>query len=62
MFRDLPASDKKTMADYLGSGNCWNAQKKGLMLMLSKATGAWDHNFGSDAQAQDYVRRYAGVI
>lgn len=62
LFKSLPSADKKALADYLGAGNCWNAQKKGLMLVMSKATGAWDHNFGNDPQAQDYVRRYAGVL
>jgi len=62
LFRDIPMEDKKTMANYLGGGNCWNAQKKGLMLVMSKATGAWDRNFSNDSQAQDYLRRYAGVL
>src|SRR5262249_22607810 len=62
LFRDIPAADKKMLGDYLGSGNCWNAQKKGLMMVMSKVTGIWDHNFGNDQQALDYVRRYAGVL
>lgn len=62
LFRDIPMEDKKTMANYLGGGNSWNAQKKGLMLTLSKVTGAWDRNFSNDSQAQDYLRRYAGVF
>jgi hypothetical protein len=62
LFKGLPAADKKALGDYLGAGNCWNAQKKGLMLAMSKATGVWDHNFSGDQQAQDYLRRYAGVL
>ena len=62
LFRDIPVADKKTMASYLGGGNSWNAQKKGLMLTMSKVTGTWDRNFGNDQQAQDYLRRYAGVL
>ncbi|HEX5037473.1 MAG TPA: calcium-binding protein [bacterium] len=62
LFKGLPAADKKALGDYLGAGNCWNAQKKGLMLTMSKVTGIWDHNFGTDQQAQDYLRRYAGVL
>lgn len=62
LFRDIPPAEKKTMAAYLGGGNSWNAQKKGLMVVLAKATGTWDRNFGTDQQAQDYVRRYAGVM
>jgi hemolysin type calcium-binding protein len=62
LFKDIPTSDKRTMADYLGSGNCWNAQKKGLMLAMAKSTGVWDRGFGNDAQAQDFLRRYAGVL
>ncbi|HSA59888.1 MAG TPA: calcium-binding protein [bacterium] len=62
LFKDIPLSEKKTLAAYLGGGNSWNAQKKGLMLVMSKATGAPDRNFGNDSQAQDYLRRYAGVF
>jgi hypothetical protein len=62
LFRDISPEDKKTMAAYLGGGNCWNAQKKGLMLVLSKETGTWDRNFANDQGAQDYLRRYAGVL
>jgi hypothetical protein len=62
LFKEIPLEDKKTMAAYLGGGNSWNAQKKGLMLVLSKATGTPDRNFGNDQQAQDYLRRYAGVL
>ncbi len=62
LFKDIPLSEKKTLAAYLGGGNSWNAQKKGLMLVMSKATEASDRNFGNDQQAQDYLRRYAGVL
>jgi len=62
LFRDIPLEDKKTMAAYLGGGNCWNAQKKGLMLVLSQATGTPDKNFANDNQARDYLRRYAGAL
>ncbi len=62
LLRDIPAADKKTMAQYLSVGNCWNANKKGILVLLSQMTGVTDHGFGSDAGAMDYVRRYQGVM
>lgn len=62
LLREIPLSDRKTMAEYLTSGNSWSAHKKGIHLLLSKMTGVRDLNFGSDPSALDYVRRYQGVL
>lgn len=62
LLKDLSASQKKTLADYIGGGNSWSANKKGIMVLMSRMTGAWDRGFGQDRDALDYARRYQGVF
>lgn len=62
LLKDLSASQKKTLADYIGAGNSWSANKKGIMILMSRQTGAWDRGFGQDKSALDYARRYQGVF
>lgn len=62
LLKDLSVSQKKTLADTIGAGNSWSANKKGLMLLMSRMTGVWDRGFGQDKSALEYARRYQGVF
>lgn len=61
MLKELPADIKKTLFNYIDSGNAWSANKKAIDMILAKLSGNPTTRF-NDKETMDFFRRYEGMV